>query len=335
MDKIALNAVAGAGKTTRIIETLNLEDRFALITYTTANQEELKKSVISKFGYMPSNISIFGYFEFIYSFCYMPLQNKYPNEGLSFETPSYWDKNLTTSDGRVFSNKIAEHIMKSKLPYLDRINKYFDHLFIDEMQDFGSFDLDWMLSLSKTNISITLVGDFYQSTFITSRKGNKNVSAHADYSNYKNKFIQSGFIFDEETLVTSYRCSNNLCKFIEENLSIKIESSRNSENDNTEVFFISDKNNIEKIINDDSIKKLFYQKHTSFKCNSDNWGASKGLTFNDVCVVLNPTTAKIYKSKKLNELAPTTLSKFYVACSRAKGNLYFLEQTKIPLYLKK
>lgn len=329
MDKIALNAVAGAGKTTRIIETLNLEDRFALITYTTANQEAIKKSVISKFGYIPSNISIFGYFEFIYSFCYMPIQNTYPNKGLSFEIPSYWNKNLTTPDGRVYSNKIAEHILKSNLPYLERINKYFDHLFIDEMQDFGSFDLDWMLSLSNTKISITLVGDFYQSTFVTSRKGNKNASIHSNYDNYKNKIIRAGFIFDEETLVKSYRCSNEVCKFIDENLSIKIESSRHLEDDNTEVYFVSDKDQIEEIINNDLIKKLFYQKHTSFKCNSDNWGTSKGLTFDDVCVVLNPTTAKNFKSKKLNELAPSTLSKFYVACSRARGNLIFVEQSKI------
>lgn len=334
MDKIALNAVAGAGKTTLIINSLNLIDRFAIITYTTANQESIRQSIIRKFGYLPSNIYVFGYFEFIYSFCYMPIQNTFPNEGLSFENPSYWNRSLLTSDGRFYSNKLAQHIMESKLSYIERINKYFDHLFIDEMQDFGSFDLDWMLSLSKTDISITLVGDFFQTTFLTSRKGNKNASIHSDYNRYKSEFIKVGFAFDETTLVTSRRCSRNICNFISERLLINIDSSR-QDDDNTNVAFLSDKEQIAEVFNNDLIKKLFYDNHRTFKCNSDNWGASKGLTFDDVCVVLNPKTAKLYKNNELKNLAPKTLSKFYVACTRARGNLYFVEQSKLPKDSKK
>ncbi|MFS7398052.1 RNA helicase [Carnobacterium maltaromaticum] len=330
MDKIALNAVAGAGKTTLIINQLDAEKRVAIITYTIANQESIRDAVIVKFGYIPENISIFGYFEFVYSFCYLPLQNRVKNNGICFEQPHYKNSRFYTTDGRVYSNRLAKLIMEHEFPYLERISKYFDHVYIDEMQDLGAYDFDWMLSLSKVSSSVTLVGDFYQSTFVTSYSGNKNASIHNNFEGYQKKITDAGFFFNNNTLVTSHRCSHDICHFISEKLTISMSSHRDRKADNTSISFVSDPEKIKEILGNDNIKKLFYQKHSSFKCNSSNWGASKGLTFGDVCVVLNPTTFKSFISGELHKLAPKTLSKFYVACSRPKGNLIFVEQNKIP-----
>ena len=335
MDKIALNAVAGAGKTTLIINQLDTDKRVAIITYTTANQESIREAVITKFGYIPENISIFGYFEFIYSFCYLPLQNRMKNYGICFEQPHFRNQSFYTKDGRIYSNRLAKLIMNYNFPYLERINKYFDHVYIDEMQDLGAYDFDWMLSLSKASPPVTLVGDFYQSTFVTSHSGNKNASIHNNYHAYQKKFTDAGFFFDNSTLTTSHRCSQNICDFISKKLTINMLSNRDSECDNTNVLFVNDSTEIKEILADDNIKKLFYQNHSLFKCNSNNWGASKGLTFGDVCVVLNPTTAKQFNTDELHNLAPKTLSKFYVACSRPKGNLFFITQNKIPSNYKR
>jgi hypothetical protein len=64
-----------------------------------------------------------------------------------------------------------------------------------------------------------------------------------------------------------------------------------------------------------------------------NWGDSKGLdSFGDVCVVLNKGTYKAYTQNTLKALAPLTKNKFYVACTRTKGNLYFIQEAQIGHY---
>lgn len=79
--------------------------------------------------------------------------------------------------------------------------------------------------------------------------------------------------------------------------------------------------------------KLFYQSHQKYQCYSKNWGASKGEDhYNDVCVILNNTTLKQFNSGKLDELVPQTKNKLYVACSRAKGNLYFISEKLLKKY---
>jgi len=57
-----------------------------------------------------------------------------------------------------------------------------------------------------------------------------------------------------------------------------------------------------------------------------NWGKSKGETFDDVCVIINKTTKQLYDKQNLKSLKPTPKNKFYVACSRARNNLYFISE---------
>ena len=188
MDKVMLHAVAGSGKTSHIIAELSLDKNIAIITYTRSNQNEIREKIIRHFDYMPSNIHVFGLFEFLYSFCYLPLQQKYSNKGICFEQPHYRFTGYHTKDGRIYSNKLSKFLLDNKVPYIQRIEKYFDQLFIDEVQDLGSFDFDWALSLEKLGIPTVLVGDFYQSTFISSIHGNKGQSLYKSYEVYKKKF---------------------------------------------------------------------------------------------------------------------------------------------------
>ncbi len=64
MDSKLILAVAGSGKTRYLIESLNLEERSLIVTYTINNTENLRKRVIKKFGFMPENIRIYTYFSF-------------------------------------------------------------------------------------------------------------------------------------------------------------------------------------------------------------------------------------------------------------------------------
>lgn len=331
MDKLMVQAVAGAGKTTFLLEQLNLEDNVALITYTENNQEQLKDNIIKKFGYYPTNIHVFGLFEFLYSFCYRPLQNKYPINGICFDHPPLFLRGFHLQDGRIYSNQISRFLLMEKIDYLSRIERFFNHFYVDEVQDIAADDFDWLMSLKTLNIPVTLVGDFYQATFVSSRRGNKGKGTYSNFESYKSQFEKNGFHFEESKLIASHRCSKSVSQFINENLNIRMESHRDDE---TSIELLTNPDSIKEVLGNDSIIKLFYQNSKKYSMRADNWGNVKGLGFQDVCVILNPSTYKKFPSK-LYELAPTTLSKFYVACTRTKGNLLFIEEKKIPSTFKK
>ncbi|SCY42073.1 MULTISPECIES: hypothetical protein [unclassified Lysinibacillus] len=323
-----LNAVAGSGKTSYIIEQLNDSKRSLIITYTNANQENLKEKVINKFGFFPPNICVYGYFEFLFKFIIKPLC-PYTVKEICFENPeNFRNPNPFTKDKyMIYSNRMAKYILDDLSDYKQRIDRYFDEVFIDEMQDLSSDDFKWMLSLADLKIPVTLVGDFYQSTFASSRRGNHLKDLYKDFALYKKISEDAGFYFDTSTLITSHRCTITICNFIKQKLGIDIESANGKI---SEIRLIRDSEEIIQILENNKIKKLFYQGSKKYNVNGDNWGNSKGMTFNDVCIVLNDTTFKKYNKNELNDLAPQTKSKFYVACTRSSGDLWFIKEKDIP-----
>ncbi len=90
MDKRVIFAVAGSGKTSHIINSIEIDSRVLLITYTDNNLANLKSRVIKKFGKIPSGVKIYSYFTFLYKFCVKPilgLENK--EKGINWDVPPY------------------------------------------------------------------------------------------------------------------------------------------------------------------------------------------------------------------------------------------------------
>ncbi len=334
MDKKVILAVAGSGKTYHIVEKLDDIKRFLIITYTISNTENLRNAIINKFGYLPNNIKIKSYFTFLYSFCYKPfLANDLSSKGIYWKNPPDYTRNLKRSNINfyllkekwLYHNRIAKLLFETNIvsKVNERLEKYYDCLFIDEVQDFGGHDFNLLSEISKCNLDILFVGDFFQHTFTTSNDGNVNINLHKNQNDYLQRFKELKFNIDNTTLVNSRRCSKTICDFIREKIGIEIFSHENRE---TEYKLITDEIEADKIFNDQSIIKLFLQEHYTYDCRSDNWGSCKGLEFEDVCVVINDETLKLYNSNILVNLNPTTKNKFYVACSRAKNNLYLVPQ---------
>jgi DNA helicase II / ATP-dependent DNA helicase PcrA len=330
--KKVLNAVAGSGKTSYIINQLSNDNkRILVITYTKANQENLREKVIEKFGNIPNNIFIFGYFEFLLRFIIKPLC-PYAVKDICFEIPHFRNRNPFTKDKKmIYANKMAKYILERIPDFKQRINTYFDEVFIDEMQDLASDDFMWMLSLANLEVPVTLVGDFFQSTFSSSRRGNHLSNLYNDLNLYKSKIEEAGYHFDKTTLVYSHRCTPTVCEFVKNKVGIDIESAKTTP---SEIGLITNQEEMKNTMENNGIKKLFYQNSKQYTVNSENWGNSKGITFEHVCVVLNETTYKLYEKNRLMDLASITKSKFYVACTRTKGDLRFIRERDIPVDYK-
>ncbi|HBT8461957.1 TPA: DNA helicase UvrD, partial [Klebsiella pneumoniae] len=81
---------------------------------------------------------------------------------------------------------------------------------------------------------------------------------------------------------------------------------------------------------DNTVIKLFYREHHRYGCYSMNWGASKGLDhFQDVCIVMGSSHWKLLTRQELATLPPSSRNRLYVACSRARGNIYFVPETHL------
>lgn len=334
MDKRVVLAVAGSGKTTSIINSLQIDSRALIITYTVNNVENIKNRIIRKFGLIPNGIKIYGYFSFLYTFCYKPILHvDLESKGLIWEKPPLKTKNSDrshyfTRSNYIYANRLSKLIINCSLSKtINRIEKYFDYLYIDEIQDFGGNDFNFLINLETIKVNQLLVGDFYQHTFDTSRDGNTNAKIHENYVKYIEKLSKAGYTIDKSTLSASHRCSQTVCSFINDKLNISITSHRS---DSTLIEFTSCAEDALRLFEDDEVVKLFYQSSNKYKCYSSNWGAVKGLDdFSDVCIVLNTNTLKHYIENTLHMLPAQTINKLYVACSRARNKLYFIPEKNI------
>ena len=340
MDKSVVFAVAGSGKTTLLVAALDEVRRFLMVTYTDANYENLRAKVIERFGYLPPNIEIYTYFRFLHSFCYRPfLRSKKDTRGITFNAPERFPVYPLTDDRRymspgrwLYANRLAKFIEQSGLvdAVVARIEKYFDVFFVDEVQDFGGHDFNFLLKISAAQVRTSFVGDFHQHTFDTSRDGNVNANLHADYDAYKKKFERARLKVDTDSLIRSRRCSKSVCDFITEKIGIYIQA---HDERTSVVRFEDDPATVEALYRDSGTVKLFYKEHQKYDCFSQNWGASKGMDcYEDVCVVLNPGNVKAWKAGSFRDINPETRNKLYVACSRARGNLTFIPESLLKQY---
>lgn len=189
MNKV-IHAVAGGHKTQYIVDSCTKmhekPNRCLVVTFTTSGQREIRRrlnKVVSN-----NEIDVIGWYAFLLNhFIYPYISDVFPStkcNGLFFvegRDPSifcsgenrYFDKN-----GLVYNTRIGElaHkiLLKSNGSVIDRLERIYDEIYFDEMQDLMGNDLDILENLMTSKIQITAVGDVRQSILSTSRNDRKN-----------------------------------------------------------------------------------------------------------------------------------------------------------------
>ncbi|MCK4547654.1 MAG: UvrD-helicase domain-containing protein [Candidatus Eisenbacteria sp.] len=327
-------AVAGSGKTTSIVRRLRDGRPSLVITYTENNLANLRRKIIKEFGVFPKHVTLSSYFTFLYSFCFRPfLWRDTRPRGMRWGMPPQWtrtkrrDNRLYYFDEkrRVYHNRLAKLLeMENVLGQVQaRIEKYFDALLIDEVQDFAGHDFNLLSQLASSHVDMCLVGDFFQHTYDTSRDGNVNKNLHQSLDAFVTRLERIGFSVDKQTLERSYRCSPTLCSFVKDNLGIVMTSHRKNA---TDIRWVTCQEEATRIQDANEVVKLFYQSHQKYRCRSCNWGASKGDDYQDIAVALNTATLRKLEKGKGHELKPQTRNKLYVACTRAWNSVYLIPE---------
>lgn len=335
MDKTVIFAVAGSGKTTRIVESLDVSRRILFVTYTEQNLLNLRRKIIDKYGCLPPNISVMMYFTFLYSFCFRPTAGlKVKTRGINFDDEPPRGRFKQTQQGyyidasrRLFAGRVAKWLSNENYlaDVLTRLERFFDVVCVDEVQDFAGNDFNLLLRIAKANVAMLMVGDFRQHTYDTSRDGATRGSLYDDFSRYLQHFRDAGVTVDTETLAKSRRCSPAVCGFITERLGIPMQTTSARA---AQIVLVDNQDDADALRISSDVVKLFYKEHFLYGCHSQNWGASKGEDhYDEICVVLNKTTLQRYRKSELHKLPPSTLNKLYVALSRSRGNVYLVPHT--------
>lgn len=343
MGKTVVFAVAGSGKTTRIVEEIGARRRCLMLTYTHENTRTLRRKINLRYGGIPPTVKVMTYFTFLHTFCFRPIIGfKLPNRGLGFSDLPRIDRFKQTNDrfyldnyGRLYHSRLAKLLIEWNLigDVIERIDQFFDLVCVDEVQDFAGNDFNLLLRLAAAKSDLFLGGDFRQHTYDTSRDHSVNRGLHENFEKYAKRFQDVGIEVDTKSLALSRRCSQAACAFISERLSIPIGTTSYRE---ASVVEVASQEQADALWRRQDIVKLFYQEHSAYGCLSQNWGASKGEDHHDeVCVVLNATTLKLHREGRLATLAPATLNKLYVALSRSRGNVYLAPHAFLDRYKSK
>jgi DNA helicase-2/ATP-dependent DNA helicase PcrA len=183
-------AVAGSRKTQGLVESCKAADpseRILVLTYTSYNQRELSARLDRLAGDHP-HIEVRGWFSFllqnfVHPFLPLMFQGKRV-EGFDFDSPPQtyaatgsWQRYVNEQDDvrRVHLPELAVQINQAGDGIcLQRLERVYDRIMIDEVQDLCGYDLEILDLLMESKVNLEMVGDIRQAILATNGREAKH-----------------------------------------------------------------------------------------------------------------------------------------------------------------
>lgn len=334
-------ASAGSRKTTYLVEeVLKMTDERVLIsTFTNANVDLIQSYIVEKHGFVPKNIEIMSWYKFLLRECVRPYFNqisslesveniyfeKFPKEKM-YVPKKQVDKYYFTKTRKIYKDRVSDFVCNCNKTteglVINRLEKIYKHIFIDEVQDFRGYDFDFLDEIAKSNIKLFVVGDPRQMTLATNNSGKKT-----DILKWRKlKEKDKSFIIKEKN--ECYRSNKEICEFADKlypDMAPTI--SKNDKIMGHDGVFVVGIDDLDKYVETYNPQILRYnQTSNCYGYNGVNIRVSKGNTYDRVLIVpTNPMkeflfTADITKAG--------TLSTYYVALTRARYSVAILVDKK-------
>ena len=223
----AILAAAGSRKTECVVEAAlaSADGRALITTYTDENQRHILRRIEQKVGVVPKHITIMGWFSFLITQCIKPYQRALTGRpfmlgGLNFEgrrnrfTKKTDLRYFVDGNADLYRDGVSDFAMqlnaKTNGAVVERLERIYSHLFVDEVQDLVGYDLDVLDLLLSSRINLMVVGDPRQHTFATNL-GLRN-------KRYRGAGLVQWFSEREgqctlETRNCSFRCNQAICDF--------------------------------------------------------------------------------------------------------------------------
>jgi hypothetical protein len=340
---------AGSGKTWGIcndalssVTPVAQNKRVLITTYTnkgvdTINSELAKQNI----GVISNLITVRSWYQFLMSEFIRPYQSFIGgiNEVKSFDFSGRYGQVNYGRKGerkRYFSGQhyIKKDNASELVVYLNeqsdgavinRLERIYSHIYIDEIQDMAGEDLSIVQLLFASTISVICVGDNKQATYQThnTRKGKRQ--SGRNFWEFCMQAKKLGMAIIEESMV-SRRFNGNICAFA----NYVFPNSKNISTCMAEIsghdgVFIIAKSDVKLYCEYFLPDVLKYDKRTDVgDFISLNFGQCKGMTFDRVLVYPNKPLSDFLRGKKLE-----SPEKYYVAVTRPKYSLAILVEKPI------
>jgi DNA helicase II / ATP-dependent DNA helicase PcrA len=336
---VAILAAAGSRKTEHIVEAaLAVTDGHVLITtYTNENQRHIIRRIEQKAGIVPSHITVMGWFSFLIAQCAKPYQMALTNEallikGLNFEgrrrrgTMKSDLRYFLDDAGNMYRDGVSDFVVsldqKTQGAVIDRLEKVFQHIFIDEVQDLVGYDLDLLDLLLRSTIRVTLVGDPRQHTLATNL-GPRNKKYQG--IGLVDWFAERPDICALTTRECSYRCNQLICDFADaiyptmpRTKAVDVPSTGHDG-----IFLVSPDEVASYVEKYHPVTALRHDKNAdTMSVRAMNIGVAKGRTFDRV--VIFPTKPILKYIEDRDETKLKAPEKLYVAVTRARFSVAFV-----------
>lgn len=338
-------AVAGSGKTRSIVHACSGADlgaRILVLTYTSANQQELRGRLAAEAG-SHHNIEVSGWFSFLIGHFVRPyLPFAYPGTRVcGFDFKSNPQRGATNGEWRRYFNKQGE-VRKVHLAQIAhrvdeaaggapirRLERVYDQIFIDEVQDLCGWDLEVLLLLMASKIPLEMVGDVRQAILATNPHENKNKQYKfmQIWAWFKKQERARRLAIDQEC--DTYRCRPEIADFADSlfapDCGFDPTVSKNESMTNHDGVFLVKSADVDSYVR--AYAPLLLRRSASSGRHLDhlgpmNIGLSKGLGHRHV--LIHPTgdmEKLLQKGRRLEEQAAAYL---YVAVTRAKQSVAFI-----------
>lgn len=336
-------ASAGGRKTSALVENaINCKDsRILITTYTRENLATITEYIFRKNGCIPKHLTVNSWFSFLLIEGVRPYQqNIIPKTritSIDFDNKPTPRKGVTKSErpGEYFLNnqkyiyqdRVTDFICfcddKTNGAVIKRLEKIYDHIFIDEMQDLSGWDLTFVEKLLDSSIVLTLVGDPRQSTYYTNRSRKNKSQKGINIANWARDLESKNKCIVEEWC-DCYRSNQAICDFADE-LFPELPKTKSINNEITghDGIFLVQPNEVHDYINQFSPKILRYdRRNKTMGYPAMNIGVSKGKTFDRILIFPTGPMKKYLKTKDLALVGDIT--KLYVAVTRAKYSVGFV-----------
>lgn len=328
-------AVAGSRKTQGIIEhcaSFSPERRALILTYTQANQAELRGRLLQHAG-DHLGIEVMGWFTFLLRHFARPfLPFKFPGErvrGFNFEGRPFrmalGMKRFLDLNGAVYSCELGrlanELVAASKGALVRRLECIYDEILIDEVQDLSAHDWEIVDVLLESSLTVRMVGDIRQSVLATNPRSRKNLTyAYAGAVKWFREREARGLLEISEN-VTTWRCHPQIARFsdtiFDSSWSFPATESKNKMVTGHDGVFLVLSKDVDEYVQLFRPQCLRSSANSgkAFNLNYLNFRLSKGTTRERVLIV--PTKPIVEFVQSGTYLEPEPAASFYVAVTRA------------------
>ncbi|MGD9604644.1 MAG: UvrD-helicase domain-containing protein [Bacilli bacterium] len=367
MDKKIILAKAGSGKTFHICKTIDVNQRNLILAFTNQNISNIHRELKdSNNGLIPSKTVVMTFHSFVYhtfirpyeliysDFFKMPnftsqgveinyqpepqsINGKANNKYISKDKIChYYTKNMNLvyvsrmSELPLYANSKSNNLLTNAFDYL---NKFYDCIYIDEVQDFRNYDWDLLEKIIKGMYNMTLVGDFYQHSVSGTNNSGRPFDKYKTEEKYLKYLSDLKLNVDITTLPKSRRCPSAVSNYVSKKTGVDLNTHEDCTNVG-EIKYIESVEHSIRILKNNQITKLVWENAKKYPFNAINWSYSKGDTYPAICVVLTKDLSKNFFKDDFIMKDGITKNKLYVALTRTAGDLYIMSSQQFEDALK-